>query len=225
MSTVPPAHASPTPSLAPVAIYIWPLGKVIFALPLAFTWILMYLLTLSGVQTPWYARISALLTAVTLVVVFMDFRRNLFLVSTLVLFLGGGLLLQILGMAVLWDMRDAAERFGTGYAAEWNFLLALLIIAMTIFDFVDTCLNRRILVTESQIQLLRPGDGQKLFDLNQVMVEVQLSDWLEYAILGTGTIWIYAKNGPDKGALVAVAEHVRHAGRIYDEIQRVIKMN
>lgn len=206
-------------------VMIWPLGKVMFTYPLAVIWILFYLLNLSDIRGPWFARVSFIVSALVIVIVFVDFRRNLAMIALVV----GGLVLtialQAAGVAIFWDMAGALERYSTGYAPEFHFLLALLLLALMMFDVADCFLNRRIRIDDKHIEILQPGEGQKLFDLNQVIVDYRIADYWEYLLLGTGTISIYSKNGSDKGMLIIRAEHVRGAGAIYARIQAFINVD
>ncbi len=207
-------------------VTLWPHGKVFFTYPLVLLWTLFLLLHLSGVKSePWFARINFIVMAFVLVVVFIDFRRNVAMIALVV----GGLVLtialQAAGVAIFFDMANAVEKYSTGFSVEFHFLLAMLLIVLMGFDIADTILNRRIKIDDKHIEMLRPGDDQKLHDLNQVIVEYRMADYWEWLLLGTGTIFIYSKNGSDKGMLIAKAEHVIGAQKLYEKIQEFINVD
>ncbi len=206
-------------------VFIWPLGKVMFTYPSILVWIVCFFLQKAGVASPWFARASFIALALVIMIVFIDVRRNLAMIAFVIAGLVLTIVFQAVGFGVFSDLAGVLERYGTGYPAEFNLLLAIQLLLLMCFDLADCFLNRRIRFDDQHIELLQPGEGQKLYDLNQVIVEYKLTDYWEWLLLGTGTISVYSKNGSDKGMLILRAEHVRGAKRIYDQIQTFINVS
>jgi hypothetical protein len=206
-------------------VVIWPLGKVVFTYPIIVLWIVFYLMHLAGKDSPWCARVSFALEALVFVIVFIDVRRNLAIIGLIITGLVFTIIIQAVGFGAFSSIAEVLGRYGTGFAAEFHFLLAMLLVILIAFDNIDCFLNRRIKIDDKHIELLQPGEGQKLFDLNQVIVEYRKADYLEWLLLQTGTISIYSKNGSDKGMLIVRAEHVRWAKSLYDQIQEFINVD